>query len=276
MSLTIGRITYANCIPFFHYLRDTGFSGEIVDGVPADLNRRLAAGEIDVCPSSSFEYALHHKDYLLLPGHSISSVGPVYSVLLFAPDDLSALSGQSIALTGESATSVNLLKVVLQEFCGVSDIDCAVPDVEVEALLASGQSALLIGDRALRAGQNVPEGMRIYDLGAIWYHYTGLPFVYALWLVRRDAVARQASAVADFARQLAQARSRAFEALSHIAKQCEGNVPLTGEALVQYWERLSFDLTDGHLEGLRLFFTLCQKYALLPEVPEFEFLRSSP
>ena len=90
MPLSIGHITYANCIPWFHFLRQCGFEGEIIDGVPAELNRMLAAGEIDVCPSSSIEYALHPNDYLLLPRQSKSSIGPVESVLLFSPIPLTA------------------------------------------------------------------------------------------------------------------------------------------------------------------------------------------
>ena len=77
MTLTVGHIAYANCVPFFHYLRASGFDGRIVAGVPSELNRMLAAGAIDLAPSSSFEYGRNWRNYLLLPGHSISSCGLV-------------------------------------------------------------------------------------------------------------------------------------------------------------------------------------------------------
>ncbi|MGD9343605.1 MAG: hypothetical protein PVJ25_06185, partial [Desulfuromonadales bacterium] len=128
MSLRIGRIAYLNVAPYFHYLAKQGFSGEIVAGVPAELNRMLAEGTIDACPSSSFEYALRADDYLLLPGHSISSIGPVHSVLLFTPGPLNDLPGQEIAITGESATSINLLKVLLMEFCRIGTVSFKVPE----------------------------------------------------------------------------------------------------------------------------------------------------
>lgn len=86
MSLTVGHITYANCVPFFRHLQDSGFCGRIVQGVPAQLNALLAAGQIDLSPSSSFEYARNWRDYLLLPDLSISASGPVKSVLLFSPN----------------------------------------------------------------------------------------------------------------------------------------------------------------------------------------------
>ena len=85
MTLRIGRIAYLNVAPYFHYLQQEGFAGEIVSGVPSALNTMLADGAIDACPSSSYEYGLHADEYYLLPDNSISSVGPVHSVLLFTP-----------------------------------------------------------------------------------------------------------------------------------------------------------------------------------------------
>ncbi|NIQ12777.1 MAG: menaquinone biosynthesis protein, partial [Gammaproteobacteria bacterium] len=160
MPLRIGRIAYLNVAPYFQYLSSCGFNGEVVSGVPSELNAMLASGSIDACPSSSFEYGQNAESYYLLPGHSISSVGPVHSVLLFTPGPISALSGGEIAITGESATSINLLKILLLEFCGIDDFSFHVPQNPVEESLNSGQSALLIGDRALAAAVNCPEGFQ--------------------------------------------------------------------------------------------------------------------
>ena len=85
MTLRIGRIAYLNVAPYFQYLRQEGFAGEIVAGVPSELNAMLADGSIDACPSSSFEYGLNADDYLLLPGLSISSIGPVHSLRFCHP-----------------------------------------------------------------------------------------------------------------------------------------------------------------------------------------------
>ena len=80
--LRIGRIAYANCSPIFHELQKqaSGEDYQFIGGVPSHLNALLAAGEIDVCPSSSIQYALHPERYLILPDLSISSVGAVGSV----------------------------------------------------------------------------------------------------------------------------------------------------------------------------------------------------
>lgn len=271
MSLTIGHITYANCIPWFHYLRECGFDGQIVDGVPAELNRQLAAGVIDLCPSSSIEYARHADDYLLLPGHSISAIGPVESVLLFTPLPVADLDGESIALTGESATSVALLRVLLREFVRLSEVQTEVPDLPVEELIAAGRPALLIGDRALRMARHVPDGFQVVDLGALWYHYTGLPFVFALWIVRREAALRDPEALCRFVEILEASRTRTFANLQRVAATAAEREWMGEERLVNYWSCVSYAFGPAHMEGLRCYYALLEKYGEIETAPELAF-----
>ena len=266
--LSLGHIDYLNCVPFFHYLSDLGFSGRIIDGVPADLNRLLAEGEIDVSPSSSFEYARNWQDYVLLPGQSISSTGPVMSVLLFAPGSLEALEGCEIALTGESATSVNLLKILLAEFVGLQRVEYRVPEEPIESLIAAGRPALLIGDRALREAGRSDLPCRIHDLGELWYRYTGLPFVFALWILRREAATSKHVEVRELLDQLGASRQRAFASLTALAAQAPERSWMGEERLIAYWRCMSYDLDERHLAGLRLFFELAYRHGLVSqEVP---------
>jgi len=270
-SLKVGRISYVNTVPCFHHLNQTGFAGEIITGVPADLNHMLAAGELDLSPSSSFEYALHWRDYLLLPGHSISSYGPVQSVLLFSRLPLDEVAEKEIFLTGESATSINLMKVLLSEFMGAGTMDCRVPEKPVEELVAAGSSVLLIGDRALRMVRTAPKGMRIYDLGALWQRFTGLPFVFGLWIVRRSTYLARRDEVLAFRRQLDQALHLAFDDLETLAASSAQGSPLAPAELVAYWRTVSYQLTPAHLDGLRKFFALCCRHGLLHEEPPLRF-----
>lgn len=273
MTLTVGRISYVNTIPFFHHLSRSGFAGRVIDGVPADLNTRLAAGELDLSPSSSFEYALHWRDYLLLPGHSISSRGAAHSVLLFSRLPLGEIAGEVVALTGESATSVNLCKVLLREFCGANQVTCRVADTPVEELIAGGGNALLIGDRALRTARSLPAGTKVFDLGELWHRFTGLPFVFALWIVRRRAFAEHPQAILEFRDQLDRALSLAFNDLAGMAAAVAAGAPLAADELITYWrDSMSYELTAEHLAGLRLFYALCCKHGLLAEEPELRFI----
>lgn len=273
MSLVVGHIAYTNCAPFFHHLRAAGFAGDIVSGVPAQLNRMLAAGEIDVSPCSSFEYGRNWRDYLLLPALSISTKGAVRSVLLFSPKPLIELEGAQIALTGESASSVHLLKILLHEFVGLQQVSYDVPQTPVEDVIAQDGSALLIGDRALKMALSYRDGV-IYDLGELWYRYTGLPFVFALWILRRTAAQGKARQVRNLLAQLEISRQMAFNDLAALARSVPECSWMTEAGLVDYWQTMSYALGEEHIRGLELFFQLCHKQNLLPELPELNFFNA--
>ncbi len=272
MNLSVGHITYANCAPFFHYLDSSGFSGRIVPGVPSHLNRLLAEGEIDISPSSSFEYARGWRQYLLLPGQSISSRGPVQSVLLFSSRPLEELAGEKIALTGESATSVNLLYVLLREFLQTEDVDFHVPQSSsLEGIIAGGGTGLLIGDRALKAALNPSASRYVFDLGELWYRFTGLPFVFALWILRRESALDKPDEIHSLREQLTASRRKAFASLEELAGRSPERFWIDEKKLVDYWRCMDYDLKDEHLKGLELFFRLLVKYGRLPEMPEIRF-----
>ncbi len=196
-------------------------------------------------------------------------------MLLFAPGPISSLAGQEIAITGESATSINLLKILLLEFCGIDNFTFAVPDVPVEECIYSGQPALLIGDRALAAAVNCPEHFQTIDLGALWYHFTGMPFVFALWILRKETVEKYPEMIRDLAEKLKASRKKAFENLAEMASQLSDEKAFPEKRLEDYWQGMSYDLTDGHIEGLKLFFFLCHKYDLLDDVPKISFFQET-
>ena len=95
--MKIGRIPYINCYPVYGAI-DRGIiplEAEIVSGVPTDLNRRMAAGELDISVVSAVEYARDAERYLLLPDLAISCDGPVRSVMLFSRRPASELGRSS-------------------------------------------------------------------------------------------------------------------------------------------------------------------------------------
>lgn len=273
-QLSVGHIHYLNCVPCFHYLKEFGFTGKLVSGVPSALNRLLQQGEVDISPSSSFEYARNWHDYQLLPGHSISSVGKVESVLLFSPCELAGLEGRPISLTGESATSINLLRVLLREYYGLTDVRDVVASEPVESCVEQGEPTLLIGDRALRMAAKKPAGMLIFDLGELWYQQTGLPFVFALWMVRRSACSAHRKELLALSGQLTRSYQKSMEEPAKVAAEYVSSSGLSVEQIEDYWQSLDYRLNPEHIEGVRLFFQLCHKYQLLEEEPCLEFFES--
>jgi chorismate dehydratase len=227
----------------------------------------LAAGEIDICPSSSIEYAKGGECYSLLSGLSISSIGPVKSVLLFTRIPLDELDGVEVGLTADSDTSVALLTVLLRRRFSFRN---TFRRLDVQSLEGVGHTAvLLIGDKALHQARQAT-GWHVYDLGQLWWEFTGLPFVFALWIVRRDACERFPEEMGLLARWFQEAKERAYCSYGRIA----GEVSASGFSpaeLVSYWETISYDLTPQHLQGLELFFELAAEEGLIRRKPPLAF-----
>src|SRR5947208_14766563 len=139
---------------------------EEIQGVPTDLNRCLLAGECDVAPISSIEYARNADRLRLLPRLCVASEGAVDSIQLVSKAPLEQV--RVVAVTPESATSVVLTKVLLPE----------AEHVPLE-LATDSDAKLLIGDAALKSAFEDPTPH--YDLGRLWLERTGLPMVFAVW-----------------------------------------------------------------------------------------------
>jgi chorismate dehydratase len=275
--LRIGRIAYANCSPLFHELqhRTSPEDFEFISGVPSCLNALLAAGEIDVCPSSSIQYALHPELFLILPGLSISSIGAVGSVLLFSRQPIETLDGETILLSSESATSVNLLRILMGIRFGFS-CRFVVSEKALGKALQDAPAMLLIGDTALGAVLQETDLM-VYDLGELWYEWTGLPFVFALWFCGRRVAAERSDEVTSLAGHLIASKVSACSKLETIAHSSSEAEWMGIERLVAYWRNnISYDLDERHLEGLKLFYRYCVELGLLSDEPVLDFLDITP
>jgi chorismate dehydratase len=246
-------------------MRERPFVGvEYVQGTPTELNEGLRDGTVHLSPSSSVEYLRHPELHGFLPDLSISSIRPAESVLLFSRYPLEEPGGRPVGLYPASVTSVTLLRVLLEGRLGVTPRYTA-PEDDPEAVL-------WIGDRALRVAR---EGTweRVYDLGALWYETTGTPFVFALWICRRDALAADPEGVRNFCRSLVRARQLAYRSYREYAGRSPEGKWLGEKALLDDWQTISYDLTEWHLQGLRRFAQEAASVGLLARVPSLTPLR---
>ncbi len=274
-KLKIGEIRYANCTPLYTMLKRlsdcSGF--EFVPGEPAKLNLLLSSGEIDVSSSSSIEYARHWREYLAVPGVSISSHGRVGSILLFSRRPIEELSGAAVAVSSASATSVVLLKSLLKFRYGLQAN--LIPEKPVlKDMLEGRQAALIIGDEALKENMGLKPslGLTVYDLGTIWQEFTGLPFVYALWMVREDSSMREPSLARRFKAGIIAAREAAGPRYGEIAAGSPESAWMGVSGLVDYWETMSYDLTDEHIAGLMKFYGFARELGEVADIPVLRFL----
>ncbi|MCE1225627.1 MAG: menaquinone biosynthesis protein [Geobacteraceae bacterium] len=274
--LRIGRIDYANCTPLFMQLEEKlpGEITTIVHGVPASLNAKLASGDIDICISSSIEFSRHADQYAILPGHCIGSVGAVKSVLLFTTRPVEELAGEPLLVTSESATSVILLQILLAKRWGLSGCSLQTTSLPWQDALQQSPGLLLIGDRALQAASS-NAAVHCYDLGQEWMELTGLPFVYALWLVNGTSAAGKEAALTQFSRLLEQARERIIPDAELLAAQAPEAAWVGVQALADYWRNaITYQLDEAHLAGLERFYQLAAELGLIISRPQLKFFPS--
>ena len=256
--LRIGCVKYLNARPLIR-----GWPGEVVLDHPAALCTQIARGDLDVALVSSFE-VLRNPIYRIVDDVSISSTGPVYSVVVAHRPEISEID--EIEIDPAAETSSNLLRCLLAEakltprFTRTSTSLTASPVRQSDGLVPwrARTARLLIGDQAIQFRQQHADEFRFWDLGEQWDQLIGLPFVYALWLIRPEVT--DAKKIADRLRAL---RDRN---LARIDKLISGEEDFDREFCVRYYEKhLRFNFGEKEKEGLRAFQKLCQKRGLLPK-----------
>lgn len=183
MRFRIGSVPYINAAPLTRWLEtDAGARyAEVVYAPPSELARLLEQGALDVALVSSVEH-FRRPETRFVPGLAIASRREVLSVRLFCKRPI--VQVQSVALDTSSLTSAALTRILLERAYGVHPSYLpAAPNLD--AMLRVADAALLIGDLGMTAQHAAAR--EILDLGAAWHDWTGLPFVWALWLMNPDA-----------------------------------------------------------------------------------------
>lgn len=270
--LRMGRISFLNVLPIYHPL-ETGIiphNFELVSAPPAILNDMMARGELLISSCSCIEYARHANRYYLVPDLCIGSNGPVMSVLLLAQAPLQKLQGEEILISGQSHTSVALLKLLLHEYY---NIKCAFRVGKITPALHSHKppaAFLAIGDEALRLRNHPAYPWRI-DLAEAWREWTGLPFVFGLWVINADLLSLQNN-LADPGQLLRSGRDWGLQNMDVILDLTAHGCPLNRQELQAYYEQgLFYSLNSSAMAGLQKFYAMLVNSGLLMEAPPLRF-----
>lgn len=272
--LRVGRIRYINCYPVYGAIERgiVPLDGELVDGVPTQLNHLMATGAIDVSVVSAVEYARDAHQFLLLPELGITSDGPVRSVMLFSKRAPRDLGGRRVVVSKSSMTSVALLELLFEhvwrcrpefvpgdaELADIARFD----DDSHDARLVIGDAALKLFDAANRGGPWAARYPYREDLGAVWKQWTGLPFVFAVWVAQRRtpvhaSLAAHASLIAS--------RDWGLQHLDELALQAAQTSGVPLDTCRTYFAGLDYRLSYPHLAGLTEFF---RRLVLAGRVPD--------
>lgn len=264
--LRAGRIVYTNDLPVYTAF-DTGamrFPGALVADVPTNLNAALLDGRLDLSPISAFHFAQYAGRFALLPEICIGSRRDVWSVVCVSRDPLAHLGGATIAVTTESASGRNLLRVLLERRYGVR----ATFETSADPYGAAkqGSPALLIGDRAIDARLNFPSA-HVHDLGSEWYAWTGMNMVYAVWAVRRDVLASHSKEVDEALRALVSAQRWGAAHLDVVAAVAQATRPRPSGFYQAYFDTLNFTFDAAARAGLARYFTELHAIGAIGRVP---------
>jgi chorismate dehydratase len=239
----IGSVPYLNAAPLTRDL-----AGEIIFATPAKLAEMLRRDELDAALVSITE-VLFNDRYDILDGIAIASLGEVFSVFLAHKKPLE--DAKEIFCDTASLTSVNLLKVLLAE----RGLQPEFKPLENYEAAAEKDFVLLIGDRAIEF-QLAPHTHEIFDLGAAWLELTNLPFVYAVWALRRGVENKELRA------ELREAKNFGIETLDYLIETRE---EFDEDFRRDYFEwHIHYHLAEDEKRAIAKFCELLQKHGLGP------------
>ena len=298
MTTRISASSYSNTAPLvwsFLYGSNHGKIEIILDNAPARSAELLAQDRVDAALVPVFAYQMI-DGVKLIPDVCVGARERVRSVRLATRlDDLKDV--RSVALDVSSRTSVALTKIIFREFLGI-DPEWRPAQPDIDAMLTDSDAAVLIGDPALTLSANGKCGTRnaqsllspisgtanspagsaapfahsalciqhspfaSYDLAELWRSFTGLGFVFAMWMTRRDI------SPIDFAA----ARDEGLAHVDSIISNYESEIPLSRDEMRRYLtENISYSVDESMRAGMELYYELAHKHQLIGENKPLDF-----
>lgn len=224
---------------------------KLVEALPSTCADLLARHEVDFALVPAIEYQ-RIPDAALVAGVCVGSRQKVRSVVLVSRlNNLKKV--RTVALDDSSRTSAALVKIIFKEFLGFEP-EWTTRSPDLKQMLRDADAALIIGDPAMTFAR---DGLRVWDLAALWHDFTGLGFVFALWMAGKAG----AAPAIDFA----QAAREGLVQRNDIIDSYEQRLGLSRSELETYLtENITFFLDDDLRTGLQLYYDLAYKQGLIP------------
>lgn len=263
--LTVAAIEFLNAAPLMWGLADDD-RFRLDYTFPSACADALASGAADLGVIPAIELA-RQTALVGLGAIGVASgaepTAEVRSILLVsraAPECI-----RTLALDTASRTSAAMAQLLLRGRYGVQVDTVAASAADWRVSLAAADACLLIGDPALRlrlSGEAAAAGFEVRDLAFEWRTWTGLPFVFALWGIRRPVWAAEQGWL--HARLLA-ALDQGLAQREALTALWAPRLRLPPEAIRHYLTaNVAYRLTPAHLAGLRHFLALCAEAGLAP------------
>lgn len=269
-TIRLGRISFDNVLPVYYELeRLAPRNIKLISDVPSALNGLMEQNLLDISPVSTAAYAKNSRDWMMLPDLSVSCSGPVMSVRMACRRPVEGLDGKVVLLTRDSGTASALVRWWLRRN-QVNPVYRTAwirfpADVPAEA-----DAALVIGNAALSTAWE-KEFPYLYDLGEEWKKMENLPFVFAVWAVRREFAGKNRAGTVTVLDMLYKSRAAGMERIKEIASRVASNTSISRKSAELYFSRLIYSLGKKELAGLSAFFSCLAEIGLVENKPEIHF-----
>jgi chorismate dehydratase len=270
-ALKVSAISFLNTVPlmwdFEHEpSREIRENFTVEYTLPSLCARALQAGEADIGIIPVITTA-EIAGLVVLPEVAIAAQNKVRSIQLVSKRPMEEI--RTVAVDTSSRTSVGLTQVLLTKFFGGRrELTPMAP--ALGPMLEECDAGLLIGDPAMVVKT---DGLYAYDLGEIWRSKTGLPFVFAVWAVRKAAL-EEMSAGLELSAIFRRSRDRGLlpESVAAIAREWAPRMGLEESEIARYLrENIYYRLDAECRKGLALYFELAAECGVIERAPELEF-----
>jgi len=243
----IGLVSYTNVLPFLFGLSDLK-SVKLYYDYPSVLSEKFFRGEYDIALLPVASIFNMGEEVGIISDYCIGANGRVDTVMLYSETPLLVI--KKIILDYQSITSVKLIKVLDKFFLRKkfefvkSKSDDYIKDI------GKTTAGLVIGDRTFELNRKFPYR---YDLAKIWFDFTGLPFVFAVWVYRKDKVSKKFIDVFDLALNIG------VENIDFVVNKFKRKVNIPSDELRNYLEnRISYYYDYDKKKAVNLFLELAQ------------------
>ena len=237
-KIKVGIVNYLNTKPLLYGIEHSEIMAdvELIPDYPANIATLLLDNRIDVGLVPVAVIPRLHEAHIITD-YCIGCTGPVASVCLLSEVPVQEI--KKVLIDYQSRTSANLVRILLRHYWKI-DAELSDTQQDYRSQIKGTTAGMVIGDRCLEYRDKVKH---VYDLGAAWKDFTGLPFVFAAWISNKELPA-------DFIQAFNEANRNGLE---HIDQVAALNQIAYYDSLKYFRENISYELDEEKKKGLKLF-----------------------
>jgi chorismate dehydratase len=245
---------------------------------PSQCAAELHAGEADIGLVPVAAYATT-PSMLVVPGCTVAALDRVRSILLVVRPQQGVNAVRTIAADTSSRTSYVYTRILCDRFWKIPVSFIPHPP-DLESMLAVADAALLIGDPALLAledmdGRATRTGERLIylDLAHEWHGFTGLPWVSAFWALRSGSLDETGVRAAELIEDLQNSRDHGLEHIEDLVGEWSTRIAVPAETIRFYLTKnIHYILDEACLRGLDQFYRYAAECGALPPAPTLRLI----